>query len=235
MLVLETLKLNNSDRALIQVLQLAAERHVIPEYARVYLEGYPDYLCAGCEEILEIQRVPNPGKKLLQPEFLEQRVYRKLRVGERVRAFDLFFVPSWRKVIAEQTGLHFIPQAYFHQAYEVNDGGPGGVISVQKHQIISHTTAAMALLFWQWRDEASFKPPLPEAEAADHLWAVIEREAPNALRWLQTLKAAEHRIPLGLRAEIYPLLGTPAWQRLLAERLGIQAALTSLNTLERVA
>lgn len=196
-----------------------AEVRKIPAYARKVLsKQVPPYSCVGCverwETIIEGHRLRTVNRGKLTPH-------------ERSLVWDILLQPALKAAVEHQLGFSLTICAYRPHATEPGVSGPGGVVCFDPDA----TTASLALLFWDWQDQATFHPPLPEAEAKTVLWQRITAYAPAALRWLECLKSGEHRIPFGLRHQVHPLLGTPAWQHLLQQERGITATLMALNTL----
>jgi hypothetical protein len=209
-----------------RLFKLDALRHPIPHYALKDVRQVGNYTCLGCAEEHRVER---------QGLSLKPHNLGLLPPQTRQQGLETLLHPGCKAAAEAELGGYFEVHALFMQAYEANVVGPGGVIGWRLPGEKSQVSASHALLFWQWRNEASYQPPKPEAEAAELLWGVIQQETANALRWLSVMPVGEHRISQGLRNEVHPLLGTPAWQCLLAERGGVRAALTSLNTLEILA
>ncbi|MCA3244629.1 MAG: hypothetical protein INF43_04930 [Alphaproteobacteria bacterium] len=196
-----------------------AQLRKIPAYARTALGNrVPPYSCVGCVERLENR---TEGHRLRTVN------HGKLTAHERSLLWDTLLQPTLKAAVEQTMVLALTICAYRPHATEPGVNGPGGVVCFSPDA----TSASLALLFWDWQDEATFQPLLPEAEAKTALWQRITAYAPEALAWLQRLAPGEHRIPHGLRHQVHPLLATPAWQQLLQQQCGVSANLTALNTL----
>jgi len=143
----------------------------------------------------------------------------------RAQVFGLAAYPlvqvAMQQVLAEQLTL----QCYFPQTYEPIAGqGPGGIIGTMGWGT-PDTSASRCYKYWRWvSDDQPQSPYLNEDDAEVELWKLSFIAFPRGKHWLDNLPAIlpgsrGWEFPPELKHDLMALLGIPAMQRLVRQRL----------------